>query len=89
MTTLLICGLMLTLVAFGGEHILLGFGSLILRGPDIPFGCFDLYTLAITGINTPFYPLATPEEFCVTLACGGRPFMVMNSDARHPKQIFN
>jgi hypothetical protein len=43
MTTLLICGLMLTFVAFGRDHILLAFGSLILSGPDIPFGCFDLY----------------------------------------------
>jgi hypothetical protein len=73
MTTLLICGLMLTFVAFGREHILLGFGSLLLSGPDIPFGCFDLHTLAITGINTHFTPLATPEEFFDTLARGGRP----------------
>ena len=41
MITLLICGSMLTSVVFGREHILLGFDSLVLNGPDIPSGCFD------------------------------------------------
>ena len=49
MITLLVCGSMLTSVAFGREHILLGFDSLVLNGPDIPSGCFDPYRLAITG----------------------------------------
>ena len=42
MITLLVCGSMLTSVAFGREHILLGFDSLVLNGIDIPSGCFDL-----------------------------------------------
>ena len=46
MITLLICGSMLTSVAFGREHILLGFDSLVLSGPDIPSGCFDRYPLS-------------------------------------------
>ena len=41
-TTLLIYGLTLTLVAYGQGHILLGFARLVLSGPDIPSGCFDL-----------------------------------------------
>ncbi len=51
MITLLICGSMLTSVTFGREHILLGFDSLVLSGPDIPSGCFDLLIpdLRITG----------------------------------------
>ena len=47
MITLLICGSMLTSVAFGREHILLGFDSLVLSGPDIPSGCFDPHAMTI------------------------------------------
>ena len=54
MITLLVCGSMLTSVAFGREHILLGFDSLVLNGPDIPSGCFDPYALTI---------LDSPPEF--------------------------
>jgi hypothetical protein len=32
---------MLTSGAFGREHTLWGFDSLVLSGPDIPFWCFD------------------------------------------------
>ena len=42
MITLLVCGSMLTSVAFGREHILLGFDSLLLNGLNIRSGCFDL-----------------------------------------------
>ena len=49
MITLLVCGSMLTSVAFGREHILLGFDSLVLSGPDIPSGCF----VAITRLSAP------------------------------------
>jgi hypothetical protein len=37
------CGSRLISPAFGREHIFLGFDSLVLSGPDIPSGCFDLY----------------------------------------------
>ena len=30
---------------------------------------------------------AHPGEFCLKLACGGSPFMVMNSDARHRREF--
>src|SRR3979411_2711439 len=62
MTMLLICGLMLTFVAFGREHILLGFGRVILSGPDTPFGCFDIYRLANTAPTRPFTPWPIPGE---------------------------
>jgi len=51
MITLLICESMLTSVAFGRKHILLGFDSLVLNGLDTPSGCFDPYTLRITRLS--------------------------------------
>jgi hypothetical protein len=39
MITLPVFGSMLTSVAFGREHILLGFDSPVLNGLDIPSGC--------------------------------------------------
>ncbi len=44
MITLPICGSMLISVMFGRVHILLGFDSLVLSGPDILSGCFDPLT---------------------------------------------
>jgi hypothetical protein len=41
MTTLLICELTLTLVAYRLGHILLGFAKVVLSGPDIPSAYFD------------------------------------------------
>ena len=54
MITLLICGSMLTSVAFGREHILLGFDSLVLSGPDIPSGCFDPILCRIAKLGLRF-----------------------------------
>jgi hypothetical protein len=89
MTTLLICGLMLTLVAFGREHILLGFGRLTLSGPDIRFGCFDRYTPADTAPARHFthHSPQRNSAFCLLVVAG--PFMVMNSDVDIPKKTFN
>jgi len=43
MTTLPICGSMLTSVVFDPALILSRFGSLVLSGPDIPSECFEDY----------------------------------------------
>jgi hypothetical protein len=41
MITLLICRSRLTSGGLSREHTLWEFDSLVLSGPDIPFGCFD------------------------------------------------
>src|ERR1700722_4113154 len=43
---------MLTSEAFGREHTLLGFDRLVLSGPDIPSGCFDLYPLPLLRMSS-------------------------------------
>ena len=67
MITLLICGSMLTSVAFGREHILLGFDSLVLSGPDIPSECFDPIRCRIAKLRAP--TLSVSDHFCT----GGNP----------------
>ena len=67
MITLLICGSMLTSVAFGREHILLGFDRLVLSGPDIPSGCFDPIRCRIAKLRAPI--LSVSDHFCI----GGNP----------------
>jgi hypothetical protein len=44
---------MLTSVAFGREHFLLGFDRVVaLIGPDIPSGCFDLSPLSLVRMSS-------------------------------------
>ena len=71
MITLLIYGSMLTSVAFRPGHILLGFDSLVLSGPDIPSGCFDAISCRIAKLRAP--TLSVSDYFCIGDDPGRRP----------------
>jgi hypothetical protein len=74
--TLPTCGSMLISVVFGRAHILLGFDSLVLSGPDIPSGCFDPLTPRIGEQKPAIFITAglaviRPESGSIRV-CGGK-----------------